>query len=164
MKLQSIQDLMVTGLSYAIDFEEKVAKAAPGMAEASSDPELKEAFQRTADKSREYAQKIEQTYSKLGISVQRNENHIAKAMVHEVEGMISNTEEGPIRDAALIVAANQQQLFRVATYGSLTHYAQLIGKQDAARGLEENLKDSKAGDEKFTSIGESKINPRAKAA
>jgi ferritin-like metal-binding protein YciE len=84
-------------------------------------------------------------------------------MINEVRGMIDNTEPGPVRDAALIVAANQQQMFRVASYGSMTHYAELLGKTDAAQGLEENLKDSKAGDEKLTAIGEQKVNPQAKA-
>ena len=164
MKMQSIQDLMITGLTYVLDFEEKVAAGASKMAEASSNPELKDAFQKTTTKSNEYAKKVEDTFRKLGQQVERNENHIAKAMITEVEHMIQNTDPGPVRDAALIVAANQQQLFRVASYGSLTHYAELIGKQDAARGLAENLEDSKNGDEKFTSIGEQKVNQQAKAA
>ena len=42
---------------------------------------------------------------------------------------------GPVRDAALIVAANQQQMFRMASYGSLESYAMLLGKQDAVRKL-----------------------------
>ena len=102
------------------------------MAEASSNSELKETFQKTVAKSQEYGKKIEQTFQKLGQPVKRNDNTIAKAMISEVEHMISNTDQGPVRDAALIVAANQQQMFRVASYGSLTHYAELIGKQDAA--------------------------------
>ena len=164
MKMQSIQDLMITGLTYVLDFEEKVAVGAVKMADASFNPELKEAFQKTTTKSKEYAKKVEDTFKKLGQPVQRNENHIAIAMITEVEHMIENTEAGPVRDAALIVAANQQQLFRVASYGSLSHYAELIGKEDAAQGLEENLSDSKGGDEKFTSIGEQKVNQQAKAA
>ena len=164
MKMQSIQDLMITGLTYVLDFEEKVSTGATKMAEASSNPELKDAFQKTTTKSQEYSKKVVETFKKLDQPVQRNENHIAKAMITEVEHMIENTDPGPVRDAALIVAANQQQLFRVASYGSLTHYADLIGKKDAAQGLEENLKDSKGGDEKFTSIGEQNVNQQAKAA
>ena len=164
MKMTSIQDLMVTGLTYVLDFEEQVAKAAPKMAEAVSDPELKEAFSKTASKSQEYAKHVEEAFGKVGQEVKRNDNHIAKAMLTEVEHMIENTDKGPVRDAALIVAANQQQQYRVASYGSLKHYAELIGKSDAAKGLEKNLEDSKGGDEKFTKIGEEKVNQQAKAA
>jgi ferritin-like metal-binding protein YciE len=164
MKARNIQDLLTIGLTYILDFEDQIAREAPKMAEAAQNPELKEAFQKTASKSHEYAQKVEQTFQKLGKTAERNDNHIAKAMINEVRGMIDNTEQGPVRDAALIVAANQQQMFRVASYGSMTHYAELLGKKDAAQGLEENLKDSKAGDEKLTAIGEQKVNPQAKAA
>ena len=164
MKMQSIQDLMTTGLTYVLDFEEQIAEAAPKMQQASSDPELKEAFGKTATKSKEYAAKVEETFEKLDQEVERNENHIAKAMIMEVENMISNTDPGSVRDAALIVATNQQQLYRVAAYGSLKSYAKLLDKSDAAKGLEENLEDSKNGDEKFTKIGEESVNEQAKAA
>ena len=164
MKMQSIQDLMTTGLTYVLDFEEQIAEAAPKMQEASTNPDLKEAFGKTATKSKEYAAKTEETFKKLGQKVERNDNHIAKAMITEVENMIKNTDPGPVRDAALIVATNQQQLYRVASYGSLKSYAKLIGKSDATEGLEENLEDSKSGDEKFTSIAEHSVNEQAKAA
>ena len=61
----------------------------------------------------------------------------------------------------MIVAANQQQLFRVASYGSLDSYAKTIGKQDAIREVQQSLEDSKNGDEKFTELAETKINPEA---
>ena len=164
MKMQSIQDLMTTGLTYVLDFEEQIAEAAPKMQQASSDAQLKEAFGKTATKSKEYASKVEETFQKLGQKVERNDNHIAKAMITEVEHMIKNTDPGPVRDAALIVATNQQQMYRVASYGSMTSYAKLIGKSDAVKGLEENLEDSKNGDEKFTAIAEESVNEQAKAA
>jgi ferritin-like metal-binding protein YciE len=75
--------------------------------------------------------------------------------------MISNTEKGPVRDAALIVAFNQQQAYRVASYGSLSHYAELIGKNDAVAELQQSLDEAKAGDEKLTQIGEQKVNQQA---
>ena len=164
MKLQNVQDLMITGLTYILDFEEQAGQAAAKMADAATNEELKDAFKKTVSKSREYSQKVEQSFQKLGRPVQRNHNHVAEAMIREVDGMISNTDPGPVRDAALIVAANQQQLFRVASYGSLSHYAELLGKKDAAQPLEENLEDSKGGDEKLTAIGKQEVNPQAKAA
>ena len=78
--------------------------------------------------------------------------------------MIQNTEAGPVRDAALIVAANQQQLYRVAAYGSLETYARLLGKGDAGQSLQQNLEDSKGGDAKLTKIAEGKVNGEAAKA
>ena len=75
--------------------------------------------------------------------------------------MISNTEKGAVRDAALIVAFNQQQAYRVASYGSLRTYAELIGKSDAVSSLQQSLEEAKAGDDKLTQIAEQKINKQA---
>ncbi len=164
MKMQSIDDLLYTGMTYAYDFEKQIGQEAQKMAQASSNPDLKDAFEKTVTKSNEYAERIQSAFSKLGKQPSSNSNGIAKAMIEEVENMIANTDQGPVRDAALIVAANQQQEYRVAVYGSLNQYAGLIGKDDAVAELKKNLEDSKNGDEKFTSIGENQVNREAAQA
>ncbi len=161
MQMKSVQDLMTIGMTYVLDFEERLAQAAPKMADASSDPELKEMFSKTATKSKEYGQRVEEAFNKLGVKVEKSDNHLAAAMIKEVEGMISSSEAGPVRDAALIVAANQQQAYRVSSYGSLETFGKLLGKQDAVSGLSQSLEDSKNGDKKFTAMAESKINEQA---
>lgn len=161
MKMESVEDLMYTGMTYTLDFEERVGQEAAKMAKASTDPGLKEAFEKTVTKSEEYAKRLEGVFGKLGKKKDTNKNHIAVAMIDEVENMIANTEPSAVRDAALIVAANQQQMFRVANYGSLKSYAKLIGKSDAVAELDRSLEDSKSGDEKFTSIAESRVNQLA---
>ncbi len=163
-KIQSINDLMLTGLSYVLDFENKASEVAGTMAQASQNPEVKQVFEQTVSKSKEYAQRVQQAFEKLGQQVQTSNNQVAQAMITEVQNMISRTDESPVRDAALIVAANQMQHYRVAAYGSLAHYAELVGKQDAAQGLGQNLQDSKGGDEKLTRIGEQNVNPKAAQA
>ena len=160
-KMTTVEELMLTGLTYVLDFENKASEAAKKMAQASTNPELKEAFEKSATKGKEYAQKIEQTFKTLGKPVKTEENHIALAMITEVEHMISNSDAGAVRDAALIVAANQQQHYRIGSYGSLETYAKLIGKQNEAKGLTENLDESKGGDAKFTKIAEEKVNQEA---
>lgn len=164
MAMKSMHDLLVTGLTYTLDFEEQIGSHASEMSSASSSKDLKELFGKTETKSKEYAKRIEATFEKLGVPVKRNENNIAKAMLTEVHHMIEGTDAGPVRDAALIAAANQQQLFRVANYGSIESYAKLLGKSDAVKGMTESLEDSKNGDKKFTAIGEGGVNQQAAKA
>ncbi len=163
-KMQSINDLMVTGLTYVLDFENKVSDESKKMAQASTNPEVKQVFEQSVTKGKEYAQRVQQVFEKLGVPVKTSNNQIAEAMISEVEHMIQGTDASPVRDAALIVAANQMQHYRVAAYGSLAHYAELIGKSDAAQPLKQNLEDSKGGDEKLTRIGEEKVNQQAARA
>lgn len=161
MKMQSINDLLYTGMTYVLDFEQRISKEAGKMAEASTDPQLKEMFEKSVTQGNKYAARIEAAFGKLGAKPDTNKNHVAVAMIDEVEGMISSTDATPVRDAALITAANQQQLYRVASYGSLRSYAKLIGKEDAVSDLQQNLDECKAGDEKLTAIGEQSVNPKA---
>lgn len=164
MAMQNITDLLLTGMSYTLDLEQKFSKFASKMADASSEPEVKEIFEKTTTQSKKYADRIESVYKKLGKPSKTENNPVADAMIREVEGMISNTEKGAVRDAALIVAFNQQQAYRVSSYGSLRSYAQVLGKSDAVQELQQSLDESKAGDQKLTEIAEQKVNPKAKEA
>ena len=164
MTIKTVHDLLVTAMTYVIDFEHQIAKAAPDMAAASHDPDLKEAFAKTETKSKDYAAKLKSVFEALGVPPKAADNKIATAMVHEVKGMVKETEAGPVRDAALIVAANQQQAFRVASYGSMEAYAKAAGKTGALGPLREALEDSKAGDAKFNAIAEKSVNPAAAKA
>ena len=163
-KMQTVNDLMITGLTYTLDFEKKAVEAAQQMASAAANPEAKQIFEQSQQKGQQYAQRIEQVFQKLGAPVQTNENHIAKALITEVQNMIQNTDQGPVRDVALIVAANQMQHYRISNYGSLETYAGLVGKSDAAEGLKQNLEDSKGGDAKLTKIAEETVNKQAAQA
>lgn len=164
MKMQTVDDLFYTGLTYVHDFEQKISQEAAKMAAASSNPELKQAFEKSQAKGQEYAQRVHQSFRTIGKDPQSNDNPVAKAMIEEVEHMIANTDASPVRDAALIVAANQQQLYRVAVYGSLKQYAGLIGKDDAVQLLDQNLEESKGGDQKLTTIAEEQVNRQAAEA
>ena len=161
MKMQSIDDLLYTGMTYTLDFEQQISKASSKMAQAATDPEVKEMFQKSVTQGQKYAERVQSAFSEIGAKPDTNDNGIAKAMIDEVENMISNTDASPVRDAALIVAFNQQQAYRVASYGSLTSYAKALGKQDAVAELAQSLQESKEGDEKLTSIAETRINKQA---
>ncbi len=161
MKMKNIEDLLYVGMTYVLDAEKTLSKEAKKMAEAASDDEVKEMFSKTVTQGEKYAERLETAFKQLGKKTDSETNYIAKAMVEEVENMISNTDKGPVRDAALIVAFNQQQSYRVASYGCLSTYADLIGKSDAVSGLKQSLEEAKTGDDKLTSIGEKRINPQA---
>ncbi len=161
MKMQSIDDLLYTGMTYVLDFEQQISKEAGKMAQATTDPEVKEMFQKSVTQGQKYAERLEAAFSKIGAKPDTNDNHLAKAMINEVENMISNTDPSAVRDAALIVAFNQQQAYRVASYGSLSSYAKVLGKNDAVSELQQSLDESKQGDEKLTTIAETRINKQA---
>ena len=161
MKMQSLDGLLYTGMTYVLDFEQQITKEASKMAKAATDPEVKEMFEKSVTQGEKYAERLQAAFSKIGAKSDTNNNHIAKAMIDEVENMISNTDASPVRDAALIVAFNQQQAYRVSSYGSLASYAKAMGKDDAVQELQTSLDESKQGDQKLTNIAEARLNKQA---
>jgi ferritin-like metal-binding protein YciE len=161
MKLQSVEDLFLEGLQYAYDNEQQLTQALPKMAQATSTPQLREAFEQHLTETKQQAGRAEQVFQIFGKQPERKPNTVVQAMVQETEKMIQNTDQGPVRDAALIVAGNQVEHFEIASWGSLRNYAQLLGKQEAVSLIEKTLQEEKQADAKLTAIGENQVNKQA---
>ncbi len=161
MELQSLQDLLITGMIYSLDAENQLSKEAGKMAKASNNSEVKEIFEKSMAQGEKYAERLKSAFQKVGESPQTGKNNIVKAMISETEDLISGSKPGSLRDAALVAAFNQQQAYRVATYGSLKTYAALIGKESAVADLQLSLDEAKAGDEKLTQIAQQTVNKQA---
>ena len=158
---QSIDDLFLTGLQYAYDGEKQLTEALPKMAQAATSPQLKQAFEHHLSETKEHARRAEQIFSTLGKSPETKSNNVIEAMRKEAEKMIKNTDEGPLRDAALIVAGNQVEHYEMAAYGSLKTFAQLMGNQQCVQSLQQTLDEEKKADAKLTEIGETQVNRQA---
>ena len=66
-------------------------------------------------------------------------------------------------DAALIGAAQKVEHYEIAGYGTARTYAELLGKKQWARLLQETLDEEKETDQKLNQLA-GKINLEAKAA
>lgn len=161
MKLQSVEELFLEGLQYAYDTEQQLTQALPKMAQASSTPQLREAFEQHLLETKQQVGRAEQIFQLFGKQPQTKPNKVVQAMNQEVEQMIQNTDQNPIRDAALIVAGNQVEHFEMASWGSLRTYAQLLGKQEAVNLIQKTLDEEKQADAKLTALGENQVNQQA---
>ena len=160
-KPENVQDLFETGLQFAYDCEQQLVKALPKMAKAASSPQLRDAFQQHLEETRRHVDRLEQVFQSLGRDSDSQSNDVVNEMTKAAEKMISNIDQGPLLDAALIVAGNEVEHYEMAVYGSLRTFAQLIGNKDAVRLLEMTLIEEKAADQKLTQIGETSVNREA---
>lgn len=161
MPKQSLEDLFVTGLQYAYDAEKQLTEALPKLAQASSTPQLKEAFEQHLKETQEHARRAEKIFSALGKQPEGKPNIVVQAMRQEADKMIQTIEASPVRDAALIVAGNQVEHYEMAAYGSLLNFARLLGKQEFIQPLQQTLEEEKKADAKLTEVGESQVNKQA---
>jgi len=163
MKIRSLQDLFETGLKYAYDCEQKLAKKGiPSMIKAASSSELRSALEQHLQETQNHVSRLEQVFSLCGFEAKKEDNDIVDELIDAGDNMVSATEDGtPLRDAALIVSGNEVEHHEMAVYGSLVAFAQQLGHKQAATLLEQTLNEEKAADAKLTAIGERSINPRA---
>lgn len=161
MPIQSFEQLFVNGLQYAYDAEKQLIEALPKMAQAASNPQLKQAFEQHLAETRQHAQRNEQIFSALGKSPETKSNNVIESMRKEAEKMMQNVQQGPLLDAALIVAGNQVEHYEMAAYGSLRNFAELMGNQQCVQLLQQTLEEEKKADAKLTEIGESQVNKQA---
>ena len=153
MKIESMEDLY--------DAEQRLVKALPKMAEASTSPELKQAFLSHLGETKGHVERLEQVFQSLGKKPRGQTCDAMKGLVEEGDEMVSNTDQSPLRDAGLIAAANRVEHYEIAAYGSVRTFAKTLGNAAAASLLDATLAEEKKADEKLTHLAEGMVNHQA---
>jgi ferritin-like metal-binding protein YciE len=86
-----------------------------------------------------------------------------QGVLEEGSEVIDETEEGTVRDAALIAASQRVEHYEMAGYGSARDFANTLGLSEVAALLEETLAEEKQADKKLTSISK-QVNATAQQA
>ncbi|AET94882.1 MULTISPECIES: ferritin-like domain-containing protein [Caballeronia] len=152
MASKTLQDLFIHSLSDVYSAEKQLTKALPKLARASSHSELKQAFQTHLEETNGQIERIDQVVELCGIKLKRIKCVAMEGLVEEGQEQIEDFEEGPIRDAALIGAAQKVEHYEIATYGTLATVAKQLGYTDAMKLLLETLEEEKSTDEKLTQL------------
>ena len=161
MKIESMEDLFLEQIEDLYDAEQRLVKALPKMAEASTSPELRQAFLSHLGETKEHVQRLEQVFQSLGKKPKAETCPAMKGLVEEGDEMVSNTDQSPLRDAALIASANRVEHYEIAAYGSARTFAKTLGHNAAVSLLNATLNEEKKADEKLTMLAESMINHEA---
>jgi len=164
MKLNSLRDLYIAELKDLYDAENRIIKALPKMAEASSSQDLRNAFEHHLKQTRIQAQRLEQIFEKLDQSPKGEKCKGMVGIIDEGEDLMDEDAPPAVRDAALIAAAQRVEHYEIAAYGTCRTYARRLGYEDQARLLNETLQEEGEADKKLTTLAESYINEDAKAA
>jgi ferritin-like metal-binding protein YciE len=66
-----------------------------------------------------------------------------------------------VLDAALIAAAQAVEHYEITRYGTLIAWAKMLGRDDCASVLQQNLDEEKATDEKLNTMALRSVNRKA---
>ncbi|MEJ2802370.1 ferritin-like domain-containing protein [Comamonadaceae bacterium PP-2] len=161
MPIQTLQDLFVHELSDINSAEKQLTKALPRMARAAESPELQAAFELHLEETQGQLERIEQVVEATGIKLKRIKCAAMEGLVEEAKEIIDEIPKGPVRDVALVAAAQRVEHYEIAGYGTLVALAKTLGHEDAAAILHETLEEEKATDLKLTGLAKQGGNQRA---
>ncbi|HMJ67359.1 MAG TPA: ferritin-like domain-containing protein [Cyclobacteriaceae bacterium] len=141
--------------------EKALTKAIPKMIKKATNEELIEALENHLEETEGHVQRCEQVFEILGKTPQAKKCEAMAGLIKEAEELMTDNDEGVMRDAAIISAAQKVEHYEIASYGTLRTFATTLGLEDAAELLEETLNEEKNADETLTGVAESAINLKA---
>lgn len=162
-KITSLEEAFVHELSDIYSAEKQLVKALPKLAKASSNSALAEGFTSHCDETQGQVERIDQIVDDLGIKLKRIKCLAMEGLVAEGSETIEEIEQGPVRDAMLIVGAQKVEHYEIAAYGGLITIAQSLGYDSAVQLLKETLAEEKGADEKLNKVALSQVNKEALA-
>lgn len=161
MKMKNLEELFQDELFDIYNGEQQLTKALPKMAEEASDPKLAEGFRTHLEETEGQVARIEKIFEMLDIKEKTEKCEAMQGLIKEAEQLIKNTDEGPVRDAAMITAAQKVEHYEIAAYGSLVALANTLGHAEAAALLEETLEEERATDRRLNELAMGGINDDA---
>lgn len=141
--------------------EKALTKAIPKMIKKSTSEELAKALQDHLAQTEGHVSRIEEVFRILEKEPEEKKCEAMNGLIKEAEEIIKESEDGAMRDAGIISAAQKVEHYEIASYGTLRTFASTLGIQDAASILQLTLDEEKAADDKLSEIAESEINIEA---
>jgi ferritin-like metal-binding protein YciE len=152
MSVDTIEKLFVEELKDLYSAENQITKALPKMVKAAKSNELRSAFEHHLKETEGHVQRLEQAFEILGTAAKGKTCEGMKGVLEEGETMLKETQEGEVRDVALISAAQRVEHYEMAAYGTVRSYAERLGKPQVVQLLQKTLDEEKAADKKLTDI------------
>lgn len=151
-KIKSLEALLIDELKDLYSAESQLIKALPKMADAASNPDLKQAFEGHLEETRGHAERLAKAAKLLGTTPGGKTCHAMKGLIEEGGEAIEADAPDSVRDANLIGAAQRVEHYEMAAYGCARAFALKLGKSDIASLLQKTLDEEGAANKKLTTI------------
>jgi len=159
----SLRELYIDELRDLYNAETQLTKALPKMAKASSNNELRQAFEEHLRQTSEHVSRLEQIFESLEEKPTGKKCLGMEGLVKEGAETMRKDYKDAVMDAAIIGAAQRVKHYEIAGYGTVRDMAKLLGEDEHVSLLGLTLEEEKETDQKLTGLAEQN-NPQAQAA
>jgi ferritin-like metal-binding protein YciE len=161
MKTTTMDQLFLDEIRDLYDAEKQLTKALPKMAAGASSEELRTAFADHLEQTQEHVTRLEEIFDALGEKGTGKKCAAMQGLIKEGSELMTAMDEGALRDAGLIAAAQKVEHYEISGYGSARTHAHLLGNSEAVSLLDETLNEEKEADRKLNDLAENTINSEA---
>ena len=155
-----LHDLFEDQIKDLYSAENQLIKALPKMAKNATNPQLRTAFERHLEETRNQVTRLEQIAEELDFSPKGKKCAGMEGLIEEGKDVMSEFEEDTL-DAGMIGAAQKVEHYEIAAYGTARAHAELLGYSRAARLLQQPLDEEGRADKKLSQLAESIVNVEA---
>lgn len=155
---EGLRELFIDELKDIVYAERALVKALPKMAKNASEPKLIAAIEDHIAVTEGQVQRLEQIFEILGESSRGKKCDAIEGLIKEGEGIMEETEVGPVRDAGIISASQKIEHYEIASYGTLVAFANTLGEDEVAQLLGQTLAEEKQADIALTESAYNSIN------
>jgi len=155
-----LHDLFEDQIKDLYSAENQLIKALPKMAKNATNPQLRTAFERHLEETRNQATRLEQIAQELDFTPKGKKCKGMEGLIEEGKEVMDEFDEDTL-DAGMIGAAQKVEHYEIAAYGTARAHAQLLGYTKAARLLQQTLDEEGRTDKKLSQLAESIVNVEA---
>ncbi len=152
MSLDQLDDVLIHGLKDLLSAEKQFKQTLPKLADASSDPELAEAFREHRKETIEQIGRLERCFELLDRAARSEKCDAAAGLVEEGSSVIEEDGEAPAKDVMLAAAGRKTEHYEIASYEDVSTWARTLGKEEVADLLEQTLAEERAAAKKLQKI------------
>jgi ferritin-like metal-binding protein YciE len=139
MSMQTAQDLFIHELGDMYDAEHRIAKMLPTLAQECNNDQVRNAFQMHEQQTRQQIQNLEQCFQALGTKPPKTTCGVIEGLKQEHDTFL---KEHPAKDVLTMFdlgGASKTAHYEIASYTGLVAKARLMGQQQCAQLLHQNL-------------------------
>lgn len=147
--------LFETGIKEIYADEKKIVDALPGLIQAASESQLKEALSQHLKETKNQVTRLEEIADELDIDLEvHTPSNIMQALLQKGHQCATSDFPANVKDAAIIAAAQCVEHYEIAVYGTLKAFACLLKLDLAESKLDATLQEESNADKKLSKIAE----------
>lgn len=153
-----LKELFIDNLKDIYWAENALINALPKMAANATSTNLSGTILAHLSQTENQVVRLEKVFELLGEKPEGKKCEAMAGLLKEGDSILEGTQPGSVRDAGIIAASQKVEHYEIATYGTLTAFAQALGENDAAKLLTQTLAEEKEADSLLNDVALNLVN------